>query len=149
MKRTETVKRLADRLAARLLRMGITVHRYDAYSTESIYLKLDYGVCNSIRISGHPGKEYLKYRYNIGPSIQKRRNEMDGFPRYYYPDRDWQALLDRIELDRARKIGRYGVAKYRRLMKEYRDQGRKRPGFWQQAYRVGKVGETCLQNQEN
>ena len=47
---------LADYIAKRLISEGFTVQRYNAYTTNSIYLKLDYGVCNSIRISDHPGK---------------------------------------------------------------------------------------------
>ena len=59
---------LAESIARKLIAEGFIVQRYGAYTTSSIYLKLDYGVCNSIRISDHPGKRYLKYRYNIGPS---------------------------------------------------------------------------------
>lgn len=63
-------KALADSLSERFLAEGFTVHRYDAYSTSSVYLKLDCGMCNSIRISDHRGKKHLAYRYNIGPWIK-------------------------------------------------------------------------------
>lgn len=66
------ITQVADTLCRRLLSAGFIVHRYDAYSTNSIYLKLDCGVCNSIRISDHTGKGYLKYRYNIGSDIRKK-----------------------------------------------------------------------------
>lgn len=75
---------LADSIAKRLIAEGFTVQRYDAYTTNSIYLKLDYGVCNSIRISDHPGKKYLKYRYNIGSFVKEYRKEKDRFDRFYY-----------------------------------------------------------------
>ena len=39
-------KALADSLSERFLAEGFTVHRYDAYSTSSVYLKLDCGMCN-------------------------------------------------------------------------------------------------------
>ena len=50
------INSLADYIANRLISEGFIVQRYNAYTTNSIYLKLDYGVCNSIRISDHPGK---------------------------------------------------------------------------------------------
>lgn len=61
---TKTIRDLAayvcDRLVGKVL-----IHRYDAYSTNSVYLKFDYGVANSLRIADHAGKEYLSYRFNI------------------------------------------------------------------------------------
>lgn len=51
---------VCDRLVGKVL-----IHRYDAYSTNSVYLKFDYGVANSLRIADHAGKEYLSYRFNI------------------------------------------------------------------------------------
>lgn len=62
---TKTIRDLAayvcDRLVGKVL-----IHRYDAYSTNSVYLKFDYGVANSLRIADHAGKEYLSYRFNDG-----------------------------------------------------------------------------------
>ena len=59
-----TVKDLAayvcDKLAGKVL-----IHRYDAYSTNSVYLKFDYGLGNSLRLSDHTGKAGLNYRFNI------------------------------------------------------------------------------------
>ena len=44
---TKTIRDLAayvcDRLVGKVL-----IHRYDAYSTNSVYLKFDYGVANSL-----------------------------------------------------------------------------------------------------
>lgn len=44
-------------LVPKLLDMGFIVHRYYAYSTSSIYLKLDYGIACGIRIADHLGKK--------------------------------------------------------------------------------------------
>ena len=52
-------------LIPKLLDMGIIVHRYNAYSTSSIYLKLDFGLTCGIRIADHPGKKKYSYRFNI------------------------------------------------------------------------------------
>lgn len=63
-----TVKDLAayvcDKLAGKVL-----IHRYDAYSTNSVYLKFDYGLGNSLRLSDHTGKAGLNYRFNIITTI--------------------------------------------------------------------------------
>lgn len=68
---TKTIRDLAayvcDRLVGKVL-----IHRYDAYSTNSVYLKFDYGVANSLRIAdlcGHLGIDLeaaidLKMAYN-------------------------------------------------------------------------------------
>ena len=75
MKRELTA--LADFITGQLIREGFVVQRYDSCTSDSIYLKLDYGVCNSIRISDHQGKKHLKYRYNIGPFVKEYCNEKD------------------------------------------------------------------------
>lgn len=62
-KNTKKIRDLAayvcDRLDGKVL-----IHRYDAYSTNSVYLKFDYGVANSLRIADHAGKKHLAYRFN-------------------------------------------------------------------------------------
>ena len=60
MTKNDEGQNLTEVLQEALLEAGIVIQRYDAYSTDSVYLKLDYGVCNSIRISNHNGKRYLK-----------------------------------------------------------------------------------------
>jgi len=52
-------------LVTRLLDMGFIVHRYYAHSTNSIYLKLDYGIACGIRISDHPCRKKYRYRFNV------------------------------------------------------------------------------------
>lgn len=56
---------IVNTLIPKLLDMDLIVHRYDAYSTNSIYLKLDYGIACGIRIADHPGKKKYSYRFNI------------------------------------------------------------------------------------
>ena len=56
---------IANILIDKLLNMGFIVHRYNAYSSNSIYLKLDYGLSCGIRISNHPGKKKYSYRFNV------------------------------------------------------------------------------------
>lgn len=80
------ITQVADTLCRRLLSAGFIVHRYDAYSTNSIYLKLDCGVCNSIRISDHTGKSYLKSTKKPLPARLKREQSRLRSER---KERDW------------------------------------------------------------
>lgn len=111
-------KQLADALTRRFVEEGFVVHRYDAYSTDSIYIKLDWGLCNSIRISDHPGYKHLKYRYNIGSWIKKRRHENDKYPRHYYPTKEADVLISTVLRDRKRRMERYGEDVYRKCMRK-------------------------------
>lgn len=138
------LKKLADSIAARLLAAGFVVQRYDAHSTNSIYLKLDYGVCNSIRISDHPGKKHLKYRYNIGPFVKEFKNVKDKYPRLYYRADRSARMIKRIVWDREVKKSRYGDDGYERLMRKNRIERAGSRGFWREA--VLLEGTQTLEN---
>lgn len=116
-----------------LLGNGFSVLRYDSHSTNSIYLKLDYGVCYSIRISDHPGKEYLKYRYNVILGGTARADVDKGKLRYYYGSSDLVLLFDQICKDRQWRVGKYGEYLYSKFVEENKLKGSKRDGFWKQA----------------
>jgi hypothetical protein len=58
-------KQIAEILITKLKELGFIVHKYNAVTTNSIYLKLDYGVCCGIRISDHKGKKKYHYRFNV------------------------------------------------------------------------------------
>lgn len=103
------LKEFAKELCEELLKEGFIIYRYDAYSTNSIYLKLDFGVCNSIRISDHDGKKELKYRYNIGSHIKKSNMRVDKYPRFYFPVSAVSDMVKKICSDRNEKLKRYGV----------------------------------------
>lgn len=130
------IRQIAEYLSGQLLKEGFIIQRYDAYSTNSIYLKLDYGLCNSIRISDHPGKQYLKYRYNIGPHIKEFKQVKDKYDRYYYMASKTDKLIRKILQDRKAKLELYGTEKYRELIGKNRREGLGKKGFWTQAYLV-------------
>lgn len=136
MGRKVALQDLATEIANRLIRKGFVVYRYDAYSTNSIYLKLDFGVCNSIRISDHYGKKHLKYRYNIGADIKKIETKQDQYPRHYFPASEVDRLIQKIVEDRKLKQKRYGMDAYERYMKENKEKQGTEAGFWSKAYRV-------------
>lgn len=58
-------KDITNILIQKLLKMNFIVHRYNSYTTSSIYLKIDYGVACGIRIADHPGKKKYHYRFNV------------------------------------------------------------------------------------
>lgn len=112
-----TVKDLAayvcDKLAGKVL-----IHRYDAYSTNSVYLKFDYGLGNSLRLSDHTGKAGLNYRFNIITTMKSLGIDTSGeYPRFYYPP----DMVDQAIAARGR-LGDYCVA-----CVEAFDQGRPNP----------------------
>ena len=131
------IRDLATEVAQKLVEAGFVVHRYNAYSTQSVYLKLDYGVANSIRISNHKGKEKLSYRYNIMVGEKKYREDLKGkYPRYYYPAEKVDELLCRIDKERKMKVMSMGQERYKALMKQYENEGKNAPGSWQKAKKV-------------
>lgn len=120
-----------------LIEAGFVVQRYDAYSTNSIYLKLDYGLCNSIRISDHKGKKHLSYKYNLRCDIKKYHKERDKFTRYFYPFEQRKNLIEHIKYDRRQKIYQLGsIEEYRDIMNIEKNLNKNNKGFWQQAYLV-------------
>lgn len=120
---------LADEIQRALLERGFTVHRYDAYSSSSVYLKLDYGACGSIRVGDHKGYRHLHYMWNIGTWIERQRHENHKVkPRHFYPVADAGAMVDAICALRDRRVAAkdYGrrVEIGRRCMRSARS------GFW-------------------
>lgn len=122
---------IAHYVQERLLDGGFTIQRYDSYSTNSIYLKLDYGVMNSLRISDHKGKKHLKYRYNL-LSDRKGINKHydDVYPRFYYGFNHVERLLADIFQDKVQKLTRYGSKKYRIYMERNLQNNKSNKGFW-------------------
>ncbi len=123
---------ITDYIITNLKSNGFTIHRYDAYSSNSIYLKLDYGVCNSIRISDHSGKKYLKYRYNLIWNGEIKQTQ-DTYPRYYYNQNSINDMINKIILDRNQKVEKYGQASYNNFMRTNNKQSTDKKGFWAQA----------------
>lgn len=129
------LKKTAKWVIQQLKKEGFIVQRYDSFSTNSIYLKLDYGVMNSIRISDHRGKKYLSYRYNMltcCPELIASRDK-EGFVKYYFPINEHEVLIKKILYDRQVKLGRMGEVKYKIQMRTYKERGQKQKGFWQSA----------------
>lgn len=132
------IDKIATEVQEKLLKEGFVIHRYNAYSTNSVYLKLDYGVGNSIRISDHGGKSHLQYRYNILTTIKSSFEETskDGYPMYFFTKRQITRMTNRITAIKARKIKMHGQNRYDRQIEKYQKDIVNARGFWKQAFEV-------------
>lgn len=93
---------VTDQLKGKLI-----IHRYDAVKTKSIYLKFDYGVACSLRISDHLGYDYLSYRYNIVIGLEKPYIETGDYPKEFFPPSMVDEVIERILAARQEKVKRY------------------------------------------
>lgn len=111
----------------------VIIHRYDAYSTNSIYLKFDYGVANSLRISDHDGKKHLRYRYNILESMGKKSSKeirtRQGLEMVFYSPAMINACCRDILAAKADRVERY--RDYDAIVEQAKEKAAKpQKGFW-------------------
>ena len=104
-------------LTKRLLDLGFIVHRYDAYSTSSIYLKLDYGLACGIRIADHPGKKKYSYRFNV---IKDYKGDKviykDGLICHFFDFNELENVLNAVQKEKQDKLKKYGFDNYKSYM---------------------------------
>lgn len=120
------------------LKDKVVIHRYDAYSTNSIYLKFDYGVANSLRISDHPGKRHLRYRFNLMAEQAGTPHYviMNGeFPMNFYPPEEIDRLIKDI-LDAKAKKAKYYTSYDAVMKKAATDARNEQKGFWAGARKI-------------
>lgn len=128
-----------DCLIDKLISDGYAIQRYDAFSSNSVYLKIDYGVCGTIRISDHNShKKDLKYRYNVNISEKAERRILKD--RKYYGDayRAFYKLLSDIRKRRKSMLSRYGGKRYDEFMHKNYETGIRTRGFWQESKIIWK-----------
>lgn len=135
-----TISKFVDKLQTELIDRGFVVQRYDAYSTNSCYLKIDYGICNSIRISDHSGKAKYDFRYNVLMDISERYTEQNQFYSEFFPPEMISELITSIENNRLKKQEMYGI-NYGYEMEKARTKNQGKRGFWKQAYLATRIGE--------
>lgn len=117
----EYLESLANLIIQYVKQYNIHVLRYDSKSTESIYLKFDYGLAGSLRISAHEGYENLKYTFNLikgllNPYKESIRENNNLIHRYYYPDAYVLNLAQDIIRYKQYRIDKYGKIKYKNIM---------------------------------
>lgn len=110
--------KVAKYLIKELGKLGFIVHRYNAKSTSSIYLKLDYGVCCGIRISDHSGKKKYHYRFNVFKDYEGDKVIIrDNLISYFYTFNELKQLVTKIMEEKQMKLNKYGIDKYKKIMK--------------------------------
>ena len=110
-------KKIASILVQKLIAKGFIVHRYNAYSTSSIYLKVDYGLSCCIRIADHPGKKKYSYRFNvIKDYIGDKVIIKDGLICRFYDFTELEEVIKAVQKERQEKINKYGLQNYKKYM---------------------------------
>ena len=132
MSKVKKIQRAAEWFINECAKEGIVVMRYDAYSSDSVYLKLDDGVLGTIRISDHKGKKHLKYKYNLILGSPRKRTVENGTKRLYVPFQDIALLWEAIQRDKASLVRRHGEM-YEQYMKKNREMADRSKGFWAKA----------------
>lgn len=127
----QSLNDIADAVIEKL-RGKVIIHRYDSYSTNSIYLKFDYGVANSLRISDHDGKRHLKYRFNIlesmGKKSSKETHTRQGFTMVFYSPAMINACCRDILAAKKDRVERY--RDYDAIIERAKAAADRSKGFW-------------------
>jgi hypothetical protein len=135
----QSTKKAVEYVIDQLLPAGCLLHRYNAYSTNSIYLKVDAGVACSIRFADHIGKAHLSYRFNFMVQEPGTGVEIDNSGkherRYYQSEAIDQLVEDVLALRQSRQIQ---YPHYDLLVRRSEKEGREQKGFWQHAYCVNE-----------
>ena len=124
-----SIKDYMYKLLRDLDQKGFILQYYVAYSTNSCYIKLDYGISNSIRISDHKGKDKYPYKFNLMMDLDKSYEE-DG--RYYYSIKDYDKMILDIRAFKDVQLNKYGFYYYEYMLKNKKDAKNKK-GFWVKA----------------
>lgn len=97
----------------------IIIHYYHSYTSNSIYIKLDYGAANSIRISDHDksdnGYNY-KYELRTDKTLSWHRFENDIY-KIMYPATQIEQLANKIIKEREKKMNEKGQSYLNELKK--------------------------------
>lgn len=119
----DNILRVADDISNALLPLGVTIHRNDSITTLSVYLKFDYGVLNSVRISDHRGKDQFVFKYNIRTDVEEAYTSnavafAQSTEHHFFPLADWEKVVRRILIHRAMLIGKYGEGGYQKFLED-------------------------------
>lgn len=147
IKEAKAQKPLLDDIANKIIdytkKNGIvSILRYDSKISESIYLKFDYGMSGSLRISAHDSKKDLSYTFNIIKGLTKPWKESVSadngidFERYYYPYEMAGSAARDILRYKDFRIQKYTYEKYMHYLEEHKKSVGVKKGFWSKAKEV-------------
>lgn len=111
---------------------AMKIQLYKSYSTNSVYLKFDFGVANSLRISDHDGKQGLNYKFNLLLNNDKPRVSVNHYNRYYFGRSEIDDLVKMIISEKDARLERYTERNYKRYMDNNRLDNVNSSGFWKQ-----------------
>lgn len=135
-KASEEINQIAEYVIEKL-QGKVIIHRYDAFSTNSVYLKFDYGVANSLRISDYAGYKHLDYRFNILLDCKKCSQKTgQKYTKEYFPPKDIDLVVRKILENKELRVRRY--KDYEAIVEEKKNGISECKGFWTQCWRVDK-----------
>lgn len=127
-------------MAGELKARGFVVHRTDAVHSPSAYLKLDWGMANTVRISDHYGSgDRLNFRFNVVSDVTEPYiTTHDGdIVRHWYGFNHLGQVIRDIEALRSNKVAAMGDETYAWLMDRNRVFASDKPqGMFKKARRV-------------
>jgi hypothetical protein len=119
-----------NRFIVKAKEAGFIVQYYGSHTTNSHYIKLDYGVAHSVRVSDHNGKRHLKYMYNVMTTQGKKESKLeDQYVRYFFPVSE--ESIDEI-ISMACDVRNYTFG-YEELVEKAKSDAKDKKGFWQYA----------------
>lgn len=127
---------MAKYIQKQLVDKGFTIQRLDAQTTKSIYLKLDYGLCNSIRISDHSGKKEYSYRFNILKEMPQKSVHYftnGKFPRSFYSFDMVDKMIEDIVARKDEQLIKFGAFIYEALQENEKEKKSGNNRFWNKA----------------
>ena len=106
-------KRIAKKIKKILNERGFIIKMQVSKKSNSVYLILDNGACEIIRISDHKNPK-TKCKYNLIKNYHGKRYEIcNGQLKKYYNYKNIGKLISDIEMDRSDKIIKHGYTKYK------------------------------------
>lgn len=104
------IEKAAEYVVYRCKEHGIIVHRHRSKTSNSIYLKFDYGVSHSLRISDHKGIEKYHYKFVIIKGLKEivRVNYRNASHSTFYPFRKILQCVEEILMHREKMIEKFG-----------------------------------------
>lgn len=115
MEECDKVELVADALIYKFLKKGIIVHKRHSKKTNTIYIKLDYGLGRTIRVSDHPLKG-SRFYYNIVSGVSFKEIKRKGRLIYYFPLDVEKSSINKIKRkiisDIHSKVNKMGIKEY-------------------------------------
>jgi len=137
-----SIKYFTDCLIELLIINGFAIQKYEAYTSNSVYIKVDYGVCGTVRISDHDShKDNLRYLYNVNVCSTKKQKQtkvVGIVRRKYYSGSMLRKLMSDIKKNRDKKIKRFSINGYDKMIGKSISANKNNRGYWQKAELIWK-----------